>query len=127
MSMVLIFGWMLIGSAFILLGWGMSFWRHRKPASIWNAAALMAAGMDLHAIGMVMTLYGRLEQILSDGRSFATEDPVYFIGSVLVIAGKSLFVWVAALREGRTYSHTIWWSYVACMALWLLFAGSNYP
>ena len=124
--MLLIFGLMLIGSVYILAGWFRQGWRRRFPLSIYNAALAMALGMDLHAIGMMMTLYGRLEQILVDGHSFASDDPIYFIGASLVIAGKSLFVWVASMGEGQTYSRKFWWSYWTLLASWSLFCGSFY-
>lgn len=116
----LIFGWMLIGSLFILIGWGLAAWRHRHPVNIWNAGLLMALGMDLHSIGMIMQLYGRLEQMLVDGASFATDDPIFFGGALLVVSGKSLFVWVAALREGRSFSRRLWCSYWLAMLAWAL-------
>lgn len=120
--MLAIFGWMLIGSAFILAGWGLTAWRHRRPLNIWNAGLMMALGMDLHTAGMLMTLYSRIDQMLVDGVSFATDNWLFFAGSVLIIAGKSLFVWVAALREGRTFSRNFWWAYWVAMLLWALIA-----
>ncbi|MDG6079740.1 hypothetical protein E3U23_11125 [Erythrobacter litoralis] len=119
-----IFGCMVLGSIFIVAGYTMPGWRRRFPLSIYNAGLAMALGMDLHALGMILQLYGRIEQMVGDGATFATDDPVYFVGSVMIIAGKSLFVWVAALGEGRTYSRPFWWSYWALLAVWLLVCWS---
>ena len=116
--MKLLFGLMLIGSLFIFLGWLTCAVQERECWSRWNAALVMAIGIDVHAVGFALTLYGRLEQIFVDGRSFATEDPAYYLGAVLIIAGKTAFVWVAALGEGEEYSKTFWWSYVGAMLAW---------
>lgn len=124
MTILLIFGWMLIGSAFIILGWARPGWRRRYPLSIYNAALMMSLGMDTHAAGWIFTTYGRMEQILRDGASFATDDPLYYAGAALVLIGKSLFVWVAALGEGRTYRRPFWFAYLAVMAGWPLVAGA---
>lgn len=119
---LLVFGWMLVGSIYITAGWFRAGWRHRLPLSVYNAALMLALGMDLHALGMALTTYGRLEQILRDGASFGTDDPVYWFGAGMVIAGKTFFVWVASLGEGRTYSRKFWWSYWASLAAWMAFS-----
>ncbi|WP_375291811.1 hypothetical protein [Qipengyuania sp.] len=120
---LLLFGWMLIGSAFIGLGWSRSGWRARFPLSIFNAALVMSVGIDLVALGYGFTLFGRIEQILRDGQSFAIQNPFYFLGAVMVIAGKSALVWVAAMGEGRTYRRPFWFAYLAALASWFLIAG----
>ena len=117
---LLIFGCMVLGSVYILLGYTLPGLRRRYPVSIYNAGLMMAAGLDVHAFGWILTLYGRIEQMVADGSNFATSDPVYFAGTLLVLIGKSLLIWVAALGEGRTYSRLYWWSYWALMALWIL-------
>lgn len=115
---LLVFGWMLIGSVFILGGWFRQGWRERYPVSIYNAALMMALGMDLHALGFTLQLYGRIEQIMIDGASFYTDDPIYWAGSAMIIAGKTFFVWVASLGSGRSYSKKFIWSYWACITAW---------
>lgn len=119
---LLTFGFMLIGSLFILAGWFRQGWRHRYPVSFYNAGLCMAVGMDMHSIGMMMQLSGRIQQIIIDSETFATESPVYWIGMILVIAAKTFFVWLAALGEGRTYSKPFIWSYWACLAAWAVFS-----
>jgi hypothetical protein len=83
----------------------------------------MAVGMDMHALGFALQLGGRIQQILFDGAAFATESPVYWLGMALVFAGKSFFVWLAALGEGRSYSKPFIWSYWACLAAWSAFCA----
>mgnify|MGYP003665941152 CR=1 FL=1 len=118
--MLLIFGWMLIGSAFIVAGWVRQAWRYRRPVSAYNAALVLSVGLDLLALGMALQLYSRIGQIL-EGAQLASNDPLYFIGAALVMAGKTAFVWIAALKDGRRYSAPFWWSYWAAIAAWSLF------
>lgn len=120
---LLAFGWLLIGSAFIVIGWFRHGWRHRYPPSFYNAALCMAIGMDLVSAGFMMQLGGRIQQILIGGESFATHSPIYWIGTVFMIIGKSLFVWLAALKEGRAYSKPFLWSYWAFLAAWAAFTA----
>lgn len=119
---LLAFGCLLIASAFIVVGWFRQGWRQRYPVSFYNAGLCMALGMDLAALGFVLTLGGRLQQILVDGMDFATESPVYWLGTAMILAGKTFFVWLAALGEGRSYSKPFIWSYWACLSAWAAFS-----
>lgn len=123
---LLFFGLTLIGSAFILGAWWRQGWRNRLPVSIYNAALFLAIGMDLHAAGIVLTHGGRIWQILADGAVFATESWVYGTGAVLILAGKTIFVWIASMGEGETYSRRLWWSYWGAVAAWTAFTWSWY-
>lgn len=116
------FGWLAIGSIFILAGWLRHGWKHRHPPSFYNAGLVMAVGMDLHALGFALQLSGRIQQILVDGRAFETVSPIYWIGMAMILSGKSFFVWLAALGEGRTYSKPFLWSYWASLAAWAVFS-----
>ena len=118
---LLTFGWLIIGSAFIFCGWFREGWRHRIPLSVYNAGLVMAVGMDLHALGFALQLSGRIDQILSHGETFATESPIYWLGMAMVFTAKTFFVWIAALGEGRSYSRWFVWSYWFCIAAWAAF------
>lgn len=120
---LLAFGWMLIGSVFIVGGWFRQGWRYRFPATQYNAALVLAVGMDLHALGFAMQLYGRIEQILFDGATFDSDDPIYWLGTLGILAGKTAFVWVAALKKGRDYSRPFVYSYGGCLAAWAVFVA----
>lgn len=115
---LLVFGLLTIASLFIVAGWFREGWRQRVPATVYNAALVMAVGMDLTAIGFAMQLSGRIWQIMVEGASFATDSPFYWIGTVAILAGKTCFVWIAALGEGRSYSRKFWWSYWLSMGAW---------
>ena len=119
---LLAFGCLVIGSLFILAGWFRQGWKHRSPPSFYNAALVMAIGMDVHALGFALQLGGRIQQILLDGEGFETASPVYWLGVVLILTGKSLFVWLAALGEGRSYSKPFLFSYWACLVAWSAFS-----
>lgn len=119
-----IFGLMVLGSVFIVGAWGRQAYKHRHPLSHYNAALLLAVGFDLHAVGTAVQTGVRVYDVFS-GLVFGTELPsIYLAGSLLVIAGKSLFVWIAALKEGRDYSRGLWWSYVSLCAAWSGFAAT---
>lgn len=120
---LLTFGWLAIGSMFILAGWFRHGWRHRHPLSFYNAALCMAVGMDLVSIGFAMQISGRVVQILFTDISLAIENPVYWLGMALMLAGKTFFVWIAALGEGRTYSKPFIWSYWLSLAAWGAFSA----
>ena len=120
---LLAFGWLIIGSVFILGGWFRQGWRHRHPPSFYNAGLVMAVGMDLHSLGFALQLGGRIQQILLDGAEFDTASPVYWIGTAGILAGKSFFVWLAALGEGRQYSKPFLFSYLASLAAWAAFSA----
>jgi hypothetical protein len=117
------FGWLTIGSLFILAGWFRQGWRHRYPVSFYNAALVMTVGMDIHALGFALQLTGRIQQILFDGAGFETASPIYWLGMALIFTGKTLFVWLAALGEGRSYSKLFIWSYWAALAAWAAFSA----
>ena len=120
---LLAFGSLLIASAFIVVGWFRQGWKQRAPRSLYNAGLCMALGMDLTALGFVFMLGGRLQQILLHNAAFGTESPVYWLGVAMILTGKTFFVWLAALGEGRTYSKPFIWSYWACLAAWAAFSG----
>lgn len=119
--MLWIFGVMMVGSIFIAFGW-LSVWRrYRNPWSVWNAALMLSLGFDLHSIGMAVTTGVRIFDVFA-GRNFATETPlVYFGAGALVVAGKTLFVWVAAMGEGREYNRLYWYGYLAAVLAWTCF------
>lgn len=119
---LLAFGSLMIASAFIILGWFREGWRQRYPASLYNAGLCMSLGMDLTAGGFVLMLGGRVQQILLNTANLATESPIYWVGVAMLFTGKTFFVWLAALGEGRTYSKKFIWSYWACLAAWAAFS-----
>lgn len=118
---LLAFGSLLIASAFIVVGWFRQGWRHRLPVSIYNAGLCMALGMDLTAMGFVLMLGGRVQQILLDRSDFGTESPFYWLGIGMLFAGKTFFVWLAALGEGRSYSKSYLFAYWSALAAWAAF------
>lgn len=120
---LLVFGWLLIGCAFILVGWVPETGRHASPLSRFNAPFLMAVFMDLHALGFILTFGGRIGQILFDGASFDTESPIYWAGTAMILAAKTGFIWVASLGEGRKWSKPLMFSYFACLLAWAGFTG----
>lgn len=115
---VLLFGWLVIGSAWVLTGWFLEAVRHSHTLSRFNAPLVLAVAMDLHALGFALQLSGRLEQVLHDGANFDTAAPIYWVGISMLFVAKTLFVWVAALREGRNYSLALIWSYWLALVAW---------
>lgn len=115
---LLVFGWMLIASAFILIGWFNEGYKHRFPVTVYNAALMMSVGMDLHALGFMLQLGSRINQILFHGMSFDTDDVVYWVGVGSILIGKTMFVWVSAMGNGKRYSKKIMVSYWALIAAW---------
>ena len=115
---LLAFGWLLIGCAYIFFGWLSEALKHTKRLSPFNAALVMAVCMNLLALGFILMFGGRIEQMLVDGSEFATESPVYWFGTVLIFFSKSGFVWLAALGEGREWSKPFVFSYLACLLAW---------
>lgn len=119
--MLWVFGMIFLGSFWIIGAWGRQAWLHREPLSFYNATLCLALGMDIAAIGWSALMSVRVVDILH-GAVFPTEGPViYYAGNALVIIGKSLVVWVAALHSGREYSKVLWWSYVWTSAAWTWF------
>lgn len=115
------FGCIGIGSLFIFIGFVRQAWLYRVPSNVYNAALCMAIGMDLAALGMILQLGGRIYEIMFEAKDFDTLSPVYWLGVVMLFAGKTFFVWVAAMGEGRKYSKPFIWSYWAFLAAWAAF------
>lgn len=96
--------------------------RQSHNLSRFNAGLIMAVGMDLHALGFMLTFGGRIHEILFLGADFDTTSPFYWFGTVMIFTAKTLFVWLAALGEGRSYSKPFIWSYWAALAAWAAFS-----
>ena len=52
-----LFGAVALASTFIIGGWSITAWRHRRPPSVWNSALLLAVAIDVGAVG-VASLFG---------------------------------------------------------------------
>lgn len=115
------FGLITLGSFFIVGSWTTQIWKHRKPASIFNAALMMAVALDVHAIGMGMQGSAVISFILQDPGHGRLRTPFFYFGCILIIFAKSLFVWIASLYEGKHYSQKLWWSYITSLVCWTIF------
>lgn len=120
---LLVFGWLLIGSAFLCLGWSGQGWQRRRPFNPYNAGLCLAGGLILFASGLSLSLRGRIAQLLSDRADLVISDPSYWVGCTMMLAGETVLVWAASLQEGRRYSRKFWWSYWAAMLAWALFVA----
>ncbi|MBX7496749.1 hypothetical protein K3172_12860 [Qipengyuania sp. 6B39] len=118
---LLAFGWLLIGCAFIFAGWLAQAFEQGGERSLFNAGFVMAVCMDLHSLGFMLTFGGRIQQMLFDGATFATVSPVYWFGTGLIFLAKTGFVWLAALGEGRDWSKLFVFSYFFCLLAWAAF------
>jgi hypothetical protein len=79
-------------------------------------------GIELHAIGMTGQTGIRILDML-DGFLLPTHYPVAFgFFSALVIGGKTCFVWLVAMRDGRSFRRWYWFSYWATLLGWTLIA-----
>lgn len=123
--MLFVFGQFCIAAAFIVWAYGEAAWRNRKPISVWNASLIMAAAMTIGTAGMALILGVRVGDLIA-GISLPTERPyLYMTGWGMVVTSTTMLVWVAALREGRSYSQSLWMSYLACSFAWGLFCSSR--
>ena len=122
-AILLVFGWLTIGSIFIIGGWFRQGWRKRIPYSFHNAVLVLALALEFHAAGYALQLQGRIREILFDGKNFATDDAGFWIGTLFILTGKTLFVWVAALGPGRTYSKPYVGAYWASLLAWAIFTA----
>jgi hypothetical protein len=112
----------MLAAAWVIGGAATVAWRHRGHLSWWNAALVLAVGIEFQAIGMTGQTGIRLLDMFN-GLMFPTRDPIAFgFFSALVILGKTCFVWLVAMREGRDFRCLYWFSYWSAVIGWTMFA-----
>ena len=112
----------MVGAAWVIGGAAVLTWRHRSALTWWNAALVLALGIELHAVGMTGQTGIRILDLL-EGAVLPTHYPVAFgFFSGLVIVGKTCFVWLVAMRDGRDFRRWYWFSYWAAMLGWTAIA-----
>ena len=115
-------GAIALSSAFIVAGWARAAWQHREPLSTWNAALMLAIGIDIGAISFAVIMGLRTWQLLTGALPPAFWNPWMMAGLSSLLLSKIILVWVASIERGRRHSW-LWPFYWAIMAAWSLFCG----
>lgn len=117
-----LFGLIFIGAAWVIGGAAALAWKHRGRLTWWNAALVLALGIELHAIGMTGQTGIRLLD-MTEGLLFPTHYPIAFgFFTALLLLGKTCFVWLIAMRDGRTFRRVYWASYWLALLGWTIIA-----
>ena len=118
-----LFGAVALSSAFIIGGWTLTIWLHRRPLSVWNTGLLLAIALDLGALG-VSSLFGlRVADLVNGANIIGSYGRWITVSLAIMLASKITLIWIASIRRNPQRFTALWPTYWIVLGLWTAYVG----
>lgn len=116
------FGWLAIGSLFMLVSWGyvaIQFWRDPAEHNVWSRRLWISTSLTLHAAVMLISTVYRLVDLWNDPHALDGPSQALFLGILLSLAAsKGGLVWAGSIDPEKHRVRWPWWAYLFSLLVW---------